>query len=71
MKDKLKPCPTDMIECAAGFQAEISVHPELDVSTRVYSSKEKCKERTEFIAKKLGWSIEWQNSESEGKKDDV
>jgi hypothetical protein len=55
----MKNCPTDMIECAAGYQAEISVHSELDVSTRVYPTKEKCKERTEFIAKRLGWLIEW------------
>ncbi len=55
----MKNCVTDMIECAAGYQAEISVHGELDVYTRVYPDKEKCIERTEFIAKKLGWSIEW------------
>ncbi len=67
----MRKCPTDMIECARGYLAEIGVHLELDVSTRVYPTKEKCKERTEFIAKKLGWSIDWQDSESEGKKDDV
>ncbi len=61
----MKICPTDMIECAAGYQAEISVHNELDVSTRVYPSKEKCKERTEFIAQKLGWSINWQEAKNE------
>ena len=55
----MKHCLADIIECEAGYQAEISVHNELDVSTRVYPNEERCRERTEFIANKLGWSIEW------------
>lgn len=52
-------CVAQLLECDAGWIAEINIFADLNVSTRVYPDKEQCKTKTEKMAAKLSLELNW------------
>ena len=55
----------DSIECAHGWQAEIFIQKCWHLYTKVYKTKNKCILETKEIAKKFGWTIDFEEEQNE------